>query len=104
MPQQHDEFLNIIRKATCKGLYEDKLLPSTAALKFHWERTCWVSQVWSKSLEYSFDYPALANYGWKIEDGIIRCIWDSESNIQAIKDNVRYLTRGCKCPNSQCKT
>jgi hypothetical protein len=32
----HVKFLEIIRKATWKGTYEDELLPSAAALRFHW--------------------------------------------------------------------
>ncbi len=100
---QHHKFLQVIREATSNGVYEDDLLPSNEALKFHWLRACWVGCVWGRSTEWEFDYPSLADFGWSVsEDGSVRVIWDSDENISNIRKNVLYLTRGCGCKKSHC--
>ena len=99
----HHEFLNIIRKATWKGEFEDTLLPSNTALEYHWKRSCWVSTVWGMALTPVFNYPDISLYGWKVKsNGIISIEWDSEENMQAARENVRFYTRGCGCPTSRC--
>ena len=102
--QKHYEFLNIIRKGTWKGEYEDTLLPSNAALELHWLRSCWVSRVWGSATTPTFDFPSLNSYGWDVEDGKVRIRWDNEENIKDIQANVSYLTRGCKCPKTKCSS
>ena len=100
---QHHEFLDVIRKGTWKGEFEDTLLPSNAALELHWGRCCWVSQVWDSASVPQFDYPLLTDYGWKIENGKVAIKWDDPENVKAIHENVAYLTRGCGCKKSECK-
>ena len=101
--EAHRQLLDIIRKATWKGVYEDQLLPTDEALRFHWLRSCWVSTLWGNSLHEQLTVPNIRDYGWAVSDSnTVSFIWDSESNIQAIRNNVKYLTRGCGCPKSGC--
>ncbi|CAH1775834.1 unnamed protein product, partial [Owenia fusiformis] len=100
---QHSKFLNTIRKASWKGVYEDQLLPSDDALRFHWLRSCWLAQVWSKALTPFFLFPSIEDYGYIVQEGKVSYKWDSPANIDKIKTNVAYLTRGCGC-KSGCKT
>ena len=108
--QKHVEFLDIIRKASWNGTYEDELLPSADALKYHWLRACWVSSVWAQSLTKVFTYPDVANFGWEVKAGDsddnprrVEIVWDSPENITSIRDNVKHLDRGCGCKGG-CKT
>lgn len=101
--QKHVKFLDVIRKASWNGTYEDELLPSADALKYHWYRACWVSSVWGQSSTKVFTYPDITKYGWerKIGDNEepnkIEIVWDSPENIENIRNNVKYLDRGCGC-------
>ena len=110
--EHHHKALEIVRKASWKGVYEDQLLPSHSALRFHWLRSCWVSTVWGKCKTPVFMYPDITQYGFSVtqdEDSTcVEFIWDSQENIEQIRNNVAYLTRGCsckknKCVNKQCK-
>ena len=100
----HHEYLEIICKATWKGAFEDTLLPSDTALMYHWKRTCWVSTVWGSSFTPIFNYPDIALYGWKPDNTAktVSVVWDSDENMLAARENVRFYTRGCGCPTSRC--
>ena len=105
----HKQFLEIIRKATWKGTYKDELLPSDSALQFHWLRSCLVSTVWGLALEPVFMYPNVSEYGWNrlhADDDTLsfEVLWDTETNIQRIRTSVKFLTRGCSCSKSKCKS
>lgn len=39
----------------------------------------------------------MRDYGWYREDGKLKVQWESERNITSIKENVAYLTKGCRC-------
>ena len=68
-------------------------------------RSCWASQIWDKCLEWNFDYPLITDYGWSLDsDNKISVIWDSADNQEKIRNNVKYLTRGCKTCKTGCKT
>ena len=102
--EQHQLFLSEIRKASAKCTFEDELMPSEAALRLHWQRCCWVSTVWQLSPHWNFSYPDISEYGWTIDDNGVQILWDSPENIIEIQANVLYLTRGCGCKKSKCKT
>ncbi|CAH1799207.1 unnamed protein product [Owenia fusiformis] len=102
--QQHSRFLSEIRKASWKGTFEDELLPSDFALEQHWRRACWVVEVWKKALVPNFQYPSILSHGYtKDNNDTISCVWDSEENVEKVRRNVLFLTRGCAC-KSGCKT
>ena len=104
----HIKALDIVRKASWKGVYEDGLLPSSSALKLHWQRSCWVQTVWSQVRKPIFNYPDIGAHGFSVsrndEEIIVSCQWDTEENMTKIKSNVLYLTRGCACAKSKCLT
>lgn len=102
----HQEALAIVRKASWIGTYEDQLLPSNTALRFHWLRACWVSSVWGQCTIPLFQYPDIGAHGFSVlvENGIskVDIVWDSKENIKEIQNNVAYLTRGCSCAKNKC--
>ena len=103
---QHIKALDVVRKASWKGVYEDSLLPSCNALTFHWLRSCWVQTVWSQTQKAIFTYPDISLYGYFVspENGMVTCQWDTQENMDRIKSNVLYLTRGCACKKNKCTT
>lgn len=105
--EHHSEALDIVRKASWKGVYEDELMPSDKALQLHWLRTCWVSTVWGNVMLSKFMYPDITKYGFKVSqhegEVLVDVEWDSAENVNKIKENVVYLTRGCACSKNKCK-
>ncbi|XP_066282530.1 uncharacterized protein [Branchiostoma lanceolatum] len=100
----HSKWLTEIRKRIWDRLeFEDQSLPSFDALKLHFDRCIWVCKLWSLSLEQDMDLPNIEMHGWKIEDSIIKVVWDSNENISRVKKTVEFLTRGCSC-KSGCQT
>ena len=91
----HSKFLDIIRKASWKGTYEDELLPSDGALQLHWLRSCQVSTFWGQALQAVFMYPEISQYGWKLSQDpfSIEVEWDTEENVQKIRRNVSISLR-----------
>ena len=46
--QQHKRFIEVIRESVWSRIeFEDELPPSFDALWHHWQRTCWVSNMWN---------------------------------------------------------
>lgn len=39
----------------------------------------------------------ITEYVWDLNDGKLTVIWDTQMNMQAIRDRVNLLLRGCKC-------
>ena len=68
--------------------FEDELLPSVDTLWCDWERTCWVSSVWSQATCNALSPPDITQFGWMVEDGRIQFDWDSSENIQRVKNLV----------------
>ncbi|XP_030853471.1 uncharacterized protein LOC100890520 isoform X1 [Strongylocentrotus purpuratus] len=104
----HHEALDLVRKASWKGVYEDELMPSNSALHFHWLRSCWVSTVWGQAQTQQFMYPDISLYGYNVSQHLgeiqVDIIWDTEENIDKVKNNIMYLTRGCSCKKNKCIT
>ena len=44
--EAHCQLLDVIKKVTWKGVYEDQLIPKDEALHFHWLHNCWFSTLW----------------------------------------------------------
>ena len=49
--QQHKRFIEVIRESVWSRIeFEDELPhPSCDALWHHWQRTCWVSNMWNQA-------------------------------------------------------
>ena len=39
----------------------------------------------------------LTEYGWNIAEGVLSFEWDSDKNIQLVKEHVDNLLKGCGC-------
>ena len=104
--EHHHKALDVVRRASWKGVYEDELMPSNSALKFHWKRSCWVSTVWGEALKPTFMYPDISLYGYNVSNHAgeiqVDVVWDTEENIERVKNNILYLTRGCSCKKNKC--
>ena len=96
--QQHAAWLNKIRETIWDRIaYENQMLPSTDALRLHWERSCWVIHMWRQANERQMEPLPLTAHGWCIEDDQLAIVWDTPLNMSAVKDRVALFTQGCKC-------
>ena len=77
--------------------FENEMIPSNEALFFHWKRSCWILQMWRQSDKNTMVLRPITEYGWDLNDGKLTVIWDTQTNMQAIRDRVNLLLRGCKC-------
>ena len=101
----HCKWLSIIRDAVWQRIYfEDDLIPTIDALQRHYKRALWVINYWRQSTNNVMDLPPLQNHGYlKIGEKVMP-EWDSEANIQCIKERVNFLLKGCCCKKSKCQT
>ena len=85
--QQHKRFIEVIRESVGSGIeFEDELPPSFDALWHHWQRTCWVSNMWNQDASNHMRLLDLTQYCWKIVDRKLECDWESVEN----RETVRY--------------
>ena len=84
--------------------YEDSHVPSVEALHYHWLRCCWVSNYWSQANVQNVTSLDLLGHGWAIENQTLKIVWDSQENIERVRENVKFLTsKGCSCKGN-CST
>ena len=84
---------------------EDEMISSVGALKRHWLRSCWVLDMWSQAQRTNMILPPLNldGNGWlRVNDEELAIDWDSQDNIQKVRDRVSLLLKGCGC-KSNCK-
>lgn len=73
----HKLWLDEIRSRTFeRHAFEDSSLPFNDALRYHWLRSCWVILYWSLADQNQSVLPPVNKFGWKINDGQIKPIWD----------------------------
>ena len=102
---QHCKWLSTIRDAVWQRIYfEDELIPTVDALQRHYKRAMWVINYWSQSTNNIMDFPHLEQYGYVQTGESIMPEWDSEENIQCVKERVNFLLKGCCCKKSKCQT
>ena len=73
------------------------MIPSTEALYRHWRRTYWVLDRWKKANNNHMVVYPLANFGWKVTGESLTFDWGSENNMEAVRQHVVQLLKGCKC-------
>lgn len=89
-------------------LTEVEIMPNANALKFHWQRCCWVFMFWSQASTGFLKLPSLSDFGWQIIklqdehtnghfDSLLRCVWDSDVNLLKVEKTVDWYTKGCSC-------
>lgn len=102
--QQHRDWLDCVRDHSWKKIdSEEEVMPSNDALKYHWERCCWVLHLWGQAGSQDVTHKNVTQYGYSLEGGSLSVIWDSPTNMQKVDDLVKELTTGCKC-KSGCTT
>jgi len=74
--------------------FESEMIPSTEAQYHHWRLTCWVLDMWKAANNNHMVLHSLANFGWKVTDESLTFDWDSESNMEAVRQRVIQLLKG----------
>lgn len=91
--QCYNRWLEDIRQTIWdRTAFENEMIPSDEALLLHWKRSCWV--IHSKQITTLWP---LNQSHWCLNDSELTMVWDSESNITAVRRRVTSLLRGCKC-------
>ena len=72
------------------------MVPSTALWR-HWNRLCWVIDMWRQADRNTMEVAEITSYGWNVIDGILSIDWDSDENQTEVNERVLLLTKGCKC-------
>ncbi|XP_071847719.1 uncharacterized protein [Apostichopus japonicus] len=94
----HVLFLDAIREGHFHRISdESEWMPSFSALKLHWQRCCWVAQLWAQACSHYVAVPDFTLYGWSVKDGSISVVWDTAENIKKVDSNQKMLRQGCKC-------
>ena len=96
--QQHKDWLEDIQQNIADRItFENDMIPSNEALYYHWKRSCWVLHMWRQADKNSIVLQPITEYGWTISDNKLTVVWDTPQNMQAIRDRVNLLLKGCKC-------
>ena len=77
--------------------FEDETIPSVHALYRHWKRVCWVIDMWHQANRNVMELMSLTEFGWTIDENNLTLDWDSQEKVDAVKQRVASLIRGCKC-------
>lgn len=103
--EQHEKWLDCIRESSWEKVdSEDQVMPSNKALEYHWQRCCWVGELWQQADKQLVTAPSLTDHGYSVsDDGTIGVVWDSAQNQESVADLVGELLHGCKCKTG-CKT
>ena len=100
--EQHVEWLDGIRESIWIHISEPShFMPSNKALRLHWYRSLWVVNMWQQASLSQITLLPMHQYGWKANGDYI---WETEYSIQHVQGRVRFLTSGCGCTTSGCKT
>ena len=96
--KQHREWYGGIQEKIWERVcFEDLLPPSLEALKLHWLRSIWVVNYWGQACEHEIIPLPTEAFGWTIEGGKIGIEWDSQENLEMIRNSVSFLLKGCGC-------
>ena len=102
--QHHSVWLEDIRQNIFDRIkFENETIPSDDALYLHWQRSCWVMDMWRQADQNTVTLKPITDYGWSLIDNTLTIIWDTSENIEAVRNRVKLLLRGCKCVTG-CKT
>ena len=105
MLENHSIWLSEIRNSVMfRSPSEEYYIPSDDALRMHWYRSCWVSQVWHQANNNTIQFPDLTSHGWLIENESLLVKWDSELNFKKTDNFVKLWTKGCGCKKDLCKS
>ena len=96
--EQHLHWLDDIRQCIWDRIkFENEMIPSEEFLFRHWKRACWVLDLW-KQLNKNIMCPKpLSGYGWITTKDTLAIDWDSQSNMDAVRERVAGLLKDCAC-------
>ena len=94
---QHRKWLDHLHQTIWDRIsFEDEMIPSLEALRYHWLRSCWILHLWQQAQCNQMQLALLHGHGWtRDEDGHIDIYWDTEES--------RHKVKGCSC-KSGCGT
>ena len=94
----HHQWIDDVRQNIAdRSTFDNNMMPSTEALYFHWKRSCWVLNMWAQSDRNIMVLEPITDYGWSLENDKLRVTWDTEENMQTVRERVGVLLKGCKC-------
>ena len=104
----HNAWIDTIRGVVSERiLSEEERMPSTSALRRHWDRTCWISKFWNNSIlqDIQQGLPLPENSGWlKHSSNEYAIDWDSREVQERVQGTIEFLTKGCSCKKSKCQS
>ena len=102
---QHKQWLDHLRQTIWDRIsFEDEMIPSLEALRYHWLRASWILHMWQQAQSNAMMLAPLHRHGWtRDNDGKLHIYWDTEENRQTVKSRVDLLMKGCSC-KSGCST
>ena len=87
--QNHKTWLENIRQCIWDRIqFENEMIPNNDVLHLHWKRVCWVLDLWAQADRNTIIPKPLSNYGWKVQDNTLAVDWDSDVNMDAVKERV----------------
>ncbi len=96
--QIHQNWLQDVRECTWDRVqFENEMIPSIGALYRHWKRACWVIDMWHQAPKRDMTIKPLTEHGWKLSEDTLTFDRDSDANIEAVKERVAAMLRGCSC-------
>ena len=76
-------------------------MPPNDALILHWKRSVWVIHMWHQCLQNRVELLPITHYGWAMDGGTLKIVWDSQKNIEEVKKRILYYTSGCRCHSGE---
>ena len=106
--EKHEEWLKRIRDIISDRITsEEERVPSYTALWRHWNRVCWVSEMWNNSphQEVMKGLRLPEHSGWFLTPVNRYAIeWESPEVEEQVRSGINFLVKGCSCKKSKCTT
>ena len=71
--------------------------PTWEVLWRHWLRCCRDTDFWALACNNAYNLLPLSKYGWKVNGECLEIDWDSNENLETVRDTVSLLLKGCSC-------
>ena len=103
MTSRYKEFYEQLRGAIWpRTTSEDQSPPSWTSLQLHRRRCCWVLHVWREAVHSWQELPLLEHRGWKVQDGEVSVVLETQDSIRGIEFLLHSHLRGCSCMPLHC--
>ena len=98
--EQHQCWLQKIRQTVSNRIVnEEERVPTYTSLWRHWLRSCWVHQMWQRSIHADM-YSSLSppeHSGWTKDGDTFAIDWEDTEVMSKIRGTINFLTKGCSC-------